>query len=157
MIQFTRYPSATAKAWCSQWCAFMHMCVYIYMVHIKIPKSQNPKIQKSKNPKLFTSTESCKKVWIFGISGSVALWLCGYLGTKKCISACRRGVSIYMYIYILGHTGFLSSTASPDLASLRSDHSGRACRWVESQHLQRCQKRSWLPKTYHWLPKPSRL
>ena len=35
------------------------------------------------------------------MSGSVALWLCGYLGTKKCISACHRGGEhIYIYIYI---------------------------------------------------------
>ena len=40
--------------------------------------------------------------WILRISGSVALWLCGYLGTQKWISACRRGgVSAYVHIYIV--------------------------------------------------------
>ena len=99
----------------SSWCQDIH-------------RSSDPKIQKAKNPKLFTSTEYLAQnwklvfwilgfldfwifgvldfwifkfldFWIFGISGSVALWFCGYLGTKTCISACRRGGE-HMYIYI---------------------------------------------------------
>ena len=46
---------------------------------------------------------------MFGISGSVALLLCGYLGTKKCIFACCTGrggehICIYIYIHRYSHT-----------------------------------------------------
>ena len=37
---------------------------------------------------------------MLGCLGSLDLWLCGYLGAKKSISACRRGVNMYMYIHI---------------------------------------------------------
>ena len=43
----------------------------------------------------------------FGVSGSVALWLCGHLGTKKCISACRgRGEHIYIYTHEYIHATY---------------------------------------------------
>ena len=69
------------------------------------------KIQKSKNLRLQNCSHLqnlAKRVWIFvffgfWISGCLRfldLWLCGYLGTKKCISTCRRGVSMFTYIYI---------------------------------------------------------
>ena len=94
----------------------------------EIQKSKNPKIQNFSHLRTLV-----KKVWIFGvlgcldfwiflffrfwdswsfrvldfwiswISGSVALRLCGYLGTRKCISACRRragGEHIYIYAYV---------------------------------------------------------
>ena len=35
--------------------------------NLKIQKFKNPKIRKSENLKLFTSTESCKCFWIFGV------------------------------------------------------------------------------------------
>ena len=117
-FRFARCPSATAKAWFSQWSVLMHILVYIYgayrtggtiqpikIQNSKIQKSKNPKFPKSKNPKLFTSTESCKQVWnfgfwdvrIFGISGSVAVWIPGHQEVHFRVS---WGDIFITYIYI---------------------------------------------------------
>ena len=109
------------------------------MQNPKIKKKPTSKIQKSKNPKkkiqnfshlrnlanksgfLDFSVFRLFEFRIFGISGSVALWLCGYLGTKKCISACRRGVSIYIYIHIF--VGPIGSSMTLNIAHGCMSHS----------------------------------
>ena len=69
---------------------------------IQNPKIKTPKTPKCKTPEIHTQSELCScflDFWIsrfwdfgtFGFFGFLDLWLCGYLSTKKCISACREG------------------------------------------------------------------
>ena len=75
---------------------------------------QNSKIQKIQHPKTMNKSRFSVEFWIFGILdfwvsvfsifgvwdfgkfGFLDLWLRGYLGTKRCISACRGGGGIYV-------------------------------------------------------------
>ena len=96
---------------CNSWCPDIHK---FNDPAYKNQKSKIPKTTKSQNQNFFARFRRCDKFgmfgfldfWVFGISGSVALWLCGYLGTstKKCISVCRGGGVEHIYIYIYVHT-----------------------------------------------------
>ena len=112
-IRFARYPAATAKACFSQWCVFMHICIYMLHTWIvalpnpgtygtrkyrswrpdihrfKDPEGENPKIQKSKKLK----TQKSKNPTIpkkERFRRCEKFWIFGFLGFTVVFPICRN-------------------------------------------------------------------
>ena len=130
IIRFARYPSATAKAWFSQWCVFMQIlvcAVYIYTHlylydayidggiiqhwHLQFTgvqistglKIQNPKSKISKTTKFFARFRRCDLCFeflVFWISESVALWIPGHQEVHFRVSWGGGGEHMYMCMYM---------------------------------------------------------